>query len=39
MFFVGGEVRETAGFEQHVDQALVHYLVPDADRQKGSVLK
>ena len=38
MFFVGGEVRETAGFEQHVDQALVHYLIPDADRQKGPVV-
>ena len=31
MFYVGGEVRETAGFEQHVDQALVHYLVPETE--------
>ncbi len=38
MFFVGGEVRETAGFEQHVDQALVHYLVPDPDRPKAPVV-
>lgn len=29
MFYVGGEVRDTAGFEQHVGQALVHYLVPE----------
>ena len=32
MFHVGGEVRDTAGFEQHVGQALVHYLVPETDR-------
>ena len=32
MFYVGGEVRDTAGFEQHVGQALVHYLVPETDR-------
>ena len=38
MFFVGGEIRESAGFEQHVDQALVHYLIPVADRQKGPVV-
>ena len=31
MLYVGGEVRDTAGFEQHVDQALVHYLVPETD--------
>ena len=31
MFYVGGEVRDTAGFEQHVGQALVHYLVPESD--------
>lgn len=31
MFYVGGEVRDTAGFEQHVGQALVHYLVPETD--------
>ena len=31
MFYVGGEVRDTAGFEQHVDQALVHYLVPETE--------
>ncbi len=38
MFFVGGEVRETAGFEQHVDQALVHYLIPVNDRDWGPVV-
>ena len=38
MFYVGGEVRDTAGFEQHVDQALVHYLVPDADQPKVPVV-
>ena len=32
MFYVGGEVRDTAGFEQHVGQALVHYLAPETDR-------
>ena len=32
MFYVGGEVRDTAGIEQHVGQALVHYLVPETDR-------
>ena len=32
LFYVGGEVRDTAGFEQHVGQALVHYLVPETDR-------
>ncbi len=31
MFYVGGDVRDTAGFEQHVGQALVHYLVPETD--------
>lgn len=38
MFFVGGEVRETAGFEQHVDQALVHYLVPETEQPKAPVV-
>ena len=38
MFFVGGEVRETAGFEQHVDQALVHYLVPETQQPKAPVV-
>ena len=38
MFYVGGEVRETAGFEQHVDQALVHYLVPDTALPKAPVV-
>ena len=38
MFYVGGEVRDTAGFEQHVDQALVHYLVPDTDQPGAPVL-
>ena len=38
MFYVGGGVRETAGFEQHVDQALVHYLVPDVDAPKIPVV-
>lgn len=38
MFYVGGEVRDTAGFEQHVDQALVHYLVPDTDQPGAPVV-
>ncbi|MDE0001329.1 MAG: hypothetical protein OXQ29_01365, partial [Rhodospirillaceae bacterium] len=38
MFYVGGEVRDTAGFEQHVDQALVHYLVPETDRPRVPVV-
>ena len=38
MFYVGGEVRETAGFEQHVDQALVHFLVPDTEQPKAPVV-
>ena len=38
MFYVGGEVRNTAGFEQHVDQALVHYLVPETDQPKAPVV-
>ena len=38
MFYVGGEVRDTAGFEQHVDQALVHYLVPETDRPGAPVV-
>ena len=38
MFYVGGEVRDTAGFEQHVDQALVHYLVPETDQPGAPVL-
>ncbi|MYJ94301.1 MAG: hypothetical protein F4053_01500, partial [Proteobacteria bacterium] len=38
MFYVGGEVRDTAGFEQHVDQALVHYMVPERDQPKAPVV-
>lgn len=38
VFYAGGEVRDTAGFEQHVDQALVHYLVPDVDQPKTPVV-
>ena len=38
MFYVGGEVRDTAGFEQHVDQALVHYLVPETDQPNAPVV-
>ena len=38
MFYVGGEVRNTAGFEQHVDQALVHYLVPETDQPNAPVV-
>ena len=38
MFYVGGEVRDTAGFEQHVGQALVHYLVPETDRPGSPVV-
>ena len=38
VFYAGGEVRDTAGFEQHVDQALVHYLVPDVDQPKMPVV-
>ena len=38
LFYVGGEVRNTAGFEQHVDQALVHFLVPDTEQPKTPVV-